>query len=564
MALFLAVAGTLYAQTPAPEWRSVGTTVVDTGLAGTAGGAVDRVWFSPEGVELYARLANGGTFVTSDFEHWRAANAEPPAPSQFRIQPGLIQFRGRSILGGSPTDLLVSPRDPDEIVIANKAGVWRSLDGGQSWAGLNEDLPNLPALGILEAGRRTRVVLAGEVVAEWLPGAKSGWIPTSIPVPHPERSLDAGTPLAVAVFSGDGVYAGSADGRLWASIDQGRTWRPPFKAGDSGVPAIATVPGEPRIAIAAVGRRVYRTMNGGLFWDDMTANFPVTRIMGVSADLSTGAIYVATRNGLFYTYADLRAAAPSADWQRITGLPDAALLDVKLDAEGNQLFVLLEGRGVMATLAPHRFREPKAVNALDRTSRAAAPGSLLSIIGTRSTSVTSGGLEFPILAATERETQLQVPFSVSGSTLQLSATDARALRRQFEVPLRAASPAIFVDQDGTPILLDADRGVLVESGTALEAGSRIQVLATGLGRVTPDWPTGLPAPAENPPKVAEAVRAYVDRQAVRVIRAALAPGYVGLYIVEIELPAVVNAGPAELYLEAAGQQSERVSVQLVQ
>jgi uncharacterized protein (TIGR03437 family) len=43
-----------------------------------------------------------------------------------------------------------------------------------------------------------------------------------------------------------------------------------------------------------------------------------------------------------------------------------------------------------------------------------------------------------------------------------------------------------------------------------------------------------------------------------VTEASLAPGYIGFYLIEIQLPQVVNAGPAELYVEAEGQQSNRV------
>ena len=42
----------------------------------------------------------------------------------------------------------------------------------------------------------------------------------------------------------------------------------------------------------------------------------------------------------------------------------------------------------------------------------------------------------------------------------------------------------------------------------------------------------------------------------------LAPGYVGLYLVELQLPALVNAGPAELYITADGQESNRVRLYL--
>jgi uncharacterized protein (TIGR03437 family) len=45
-----------------------------------------------------------------------------------------------------------------------------------------------------------------------------------------------------------------------------------------------------------------------------------------------------------------------------------------------------------------------------------------------------------------------------------------------------------------------------------------------------------------------------------VTRATLAPGYVGFYLIEVQLPKLVNSGPAELYLDVDGQPSNRVRV----
>ncbi|MDQ6663326.1 MAG: hypothetical protein M3Z23_02910, partial [Acidobacteriota bacterium] len=84
------------------------------------------------------------------------------------------------------------------------------------------------------------------------------------------------------------------------------------------------------------------------------------------------------------------------------------------------------------------------------------------------------------------------------------------------------------------------------------------ILATGLGKVKPNWPTGMPAPLDNPPAVVANVQAFVDRVPVEVTRATLAPGYVGLYLIELQLPALVNSGPAELSLSVEGQESNRV------
>jgi uncharacterized protein (TIGR03437 family) len=231
-----------------------------------------------------------------------------------------------------------------------------------------------------------------------------------------------------------------------------------------------------------------------------------------------------------------------------------------LDAGANQLYVALEGYGVYVALAPHRLRDAKVVNAADYSSRAAAPGTLLSILGARIQSAQSDNTAVPVLDASDRASQIQVPFEAQGETLSLSL-QAGAGTFTVGLPLQDASPAIFVDPEGTPLILDAD-GILLDSTKPARANSRIQVLATGLGRVKPDWPTGLAAPLKEPPRVAATVRAYLDGSAVEVTSATLAPGYVGFYLVEIQLPRIANAGSGELMIEAEGQESNRVRLYL--
>jgi uncharacterized protein (TIGR03437 family) len=119
---------------------------------------------------------------------------------------------------------------------------------------------------------------------------------------------------------------------------------------------------------------------------------------------------------------------------------------------------------------------------------------------------------------------------------------------------------IFVARDGSPMLLDSDQGVTLDAMNPAHSGTRIQILATGLGRVAPDWPTGVPAPLQNSPHVAGSVHVYLDRAPVEVTRAQLAPGYIGFYLVEITIPKITNYGPAELYLDVDGAASNRVRV----
>jgi uncharacterized protein (TIGR03437 family) len=236
-------------------------------------------------------------------------------------------------------------------------------------------------------------------------------------------------------------------------------------------------------------------------------------------------------------------------------------LDVKLDPEGNQLFVLLQGYGIYATLAPHRIGNLRLVNAADLSQRPAAPGSLLSVLGGRIQAARAGELVFPVLAASQTESQIQVPFEAQGRSVAL-AVEEGSRRVLLGLPLQNVSPAIFVDREGTPLVLNADSGVLLDAMNPARSNSRVQILTTGLGKVRPDWPTGLPGPVENPPQVVVTLRAYLDRAPVEVTRAVLAAGFVGLYLVEVQLPAILNAGPAELYLEAEGLASNRVRIYL--
>ncbi len=615
--------GCLYANAQtaplALDWRHIGNSGLDLSLAGVATGPVDRVWYSPDGSKLYARTSVGRVFQTADFERWTAASdTTAPAPGVSATVPGmpetgaalravtgpsarvysfgrnawrsddgganwsnLTDYKGVSIVGGPVADLAVSPRDPEEIVMAGPRGVWRSADGGLSWSGLNQTLPNLPVSRLLAVpgnGRGVRLALSGAeaLEVEWAPGEKTAWR-TAEPV---EFRRDATLKQALAgklkksvtavAASGSFAYAGDSEGRLWASSDLGETWVQFLLAESGPVEAIYIDPKDPRVAVAALrmpatastiqakSPHVLRTMNGGIFWDDITSNLPDVAAHGIAADRSSGAIYVATDAGVFYTTTDLASAGRPTNWVAVSDkLPKASAMDVRLDGGANQLYVALDGYGVYATIAPHRFRDVRVVNAADYSSRAAAPGSLLSVLGANVQSARSADVNIPVLDATDTASQIQVPFEARGTSLPL-VLEGGSGRILAGIALQSASPSIFVDPEGSPLILDADSGVLLDAMKPAHSNTRIQILATGLGRVTPDWPTGIAAPRSDPPRVVASVQAWLDRAPVEVTQAVLAPGYIGFYLIEVQLPRIVNAGPAELYLQAEGHESNRV------
>jgi uncharacterized protein (TIGR03437 family) len=161
-----------------------------------------------------------------------------------------------------------------------------------------------------------------------------------------------------------------------------------------------------------------------------------------------------------------------------------AARDVLLDAAGNQLYVALDGAGIIGAMAPHRFGDPRVVSAAGRTPGSVAPGSLLSVIGARVESAQAGNRQAPVLAAGELESQVQLPYELSGSGAVISFNAASGPIR-ITLPVTPAAPSILVDKDGNPLVVNADTGLMLDAGTPARARTRIQVLASGLGRTTP-------------------------------------------------------------------------------
>src|SRR5205085_5081032 len=171
---------------------------------------------------------------------------------------------------------------------------------------------------------------------------------------------------------------------------------------------------------------------------------------GVAFDRASSAIYIATDRGIYFAYAD----STSPSW---TLLRPGSATDVALDNSGNQLYIATDEFGVFAALAPHRARDPRLVSAADRVARAAAPGSLLSVIGARIQSARIGERSVPVLASTQLESQIQVPFEADGTNVQLAAQTTNG-SRQLGFTLLPVAPSIFVDPDGVPLVMNAETG----------------------------------------------------------------------------------------------------------
>ncbi len=544
----------LWAQSMDLAWRPIGTTVIGQGRAGFSGEAVAGLWYTADGTSLEVQLRDGRLFRRSlTDENWVAtANPSPrvQAPSagvpDSEAEEGLRVFEdpqsrfslyglGKSLwksedlgrhwrnltqagpinlVGSNVRQISFSPTNTGHIAIGTDEGIWFSGDAGQSWVGLNEGLPNLRIAKILatpSGGRGLLAVWSDGMIVEWVPGRKDAW----------------------------------------AARGQAAEWRNQISWSD---------PAKPLLRIASDGKSLRRTLNGGRNWDELGEGLAGGTIYGVAADWRAKAVYAATERGLFFTTTDLEAGGTAPPWIRLEGnLPARPVLDVYLDEASNFLYVSLAGEGVFLAQAPHRLRQPQLVSSGDLAMHATAPGALLTLVGAKVSAARMGGKPVRVLSASGSESQLQVPFDIAPPTVAVEIETTGA-QYQLQVEVAATSPVIFTDREGAPLLVDSFTGELLDPATPLVAGRKVQILMTGLGQVDPVWPMGMAAPLENAPRVVAPVRVWLNGKTLTVVRSELAGGYVGFYLVEVDLPPVLDEGIAPMAVEAGGRMSNTILV----
>jgi uncharacterized protein (TIGR03437 family) len=130
---------------------------------------------------------------------------------------------------------------------------------------------------------------------------------------------------------------------------------------------------------------------------------------------------------------------------------------------------------------------------------------------------------------------------------QVIMRKGRALGFGFDVKTLGYSgywPSIFLTTDGQPIVTHADYSLITSSNPA-HAGETIIIFATGLGPVTPPVATGVAAPLSPLTATVQASAITIGGQNATVTFSGLAPGFAGLYQVNVVVPAV---SPGQLTL----------------
>jgi uncharacterized protein (TIGR03437 family) len=220
----------------------------------------------------------------------------------------------------------------------------------------------------------------------------------------------------------------------------------------------------------------------------------------------------------------------------------------------------------------------------------ASPGSIITIFGSHLTnlsagvvvsadkvplptvlggvSVTVNGVPAPLFAISNNgqyeQINLQIPYEVTGqANLTIVVTNNGAVSDPVTLPLQREQPGIFVADWNTSAgaVLHGGDYSLVSAGAPAARGEVVLIYCTGLGPVSPAPPTGQPAPAS--PLSATTIPPVVSFGGVpagEVFFSGLAPGYVGLYQVNVRIPANAPTGAIDVVIQTEAQASKPVKL----
>jgi uncharacterized protein (TIGR03437 family) len=190
------------------------------------------------------------------------------------------------------------------------------------------------------------------------------------------------------------------------------------------------------------------------------------------------------------------------------------------------------------------------VNAATFQYRNLAPGSLVSMFGQNlnGATVQFNGVTAPILYASPSQLNLQVPWELQGSGATSVTVTGNSIGTEFEsLAVAQSDPGIFslgAPQGGQGAIENV-AGVVVNANSPAHAGDYIVIFANGLGAVSNTPKTGGTAVANPLSSLIGNLSVTIGGvPASGVFFAGLAPGFVGLYQVNVQVPQGVAPGDA--------------------
>ncbi len=225
-------------------------------------------------------------------------------------QAGINVWTSHGPPGGNVTALAIDPVLPSTVYAGTDGGVFRSTDGGATWAVANSGLTNpfVAALAIdpitpstLYAGTGGGVFKSTDAAATW--GTANVGLPTT---DVRALAIDPSTPSTL--YAG-ALFGGVFIGGVFKSIDAGATWGAALT--DDFLFALAIDPSTPSTLYAATARGVFKSTDAGATWS--ITGLPSTAGSLAIDPITPSRLYAGTGGGGVYKSTDAGATWRAAN-----------------------------------------------------------------------------------------------------------------------------------------------------------------------------------------------------------------------------------------------------------
>lgn len=359
-----------------------------------------------------------------------------------------------------------------------------------------------------------------------LSGAKTLYVSASGNVILGGSTADGTHDIIIGVKAGSGVNTGSWNGDYWAA---GLRWDP------SG-------------PLSFTGSALARGL-GRLTWT-RRLNMPVLKNVSGPLDFTASVAYALKSDG--------SGTVPLAQ----VGLGAKGFVGAAVDASDPQAFEIYFGTPVKAALVGTLVLNPYGVfngAGYAPAGNPVAPGEFLTLFGSgfaksemvvappypallNGVTVTVNGKPAPLRYVGPGQINALVPFATLGPTATVVVESGGTSSNAVAVPVAATAPGVFsLDSTGTGhgAVLHSDYSLVDDKKPAV-GGETVLVFLTGMGAVTPPVADGVAPGAST---IDAPVMVLAGGAQAQVGYAGMAPGYPGLYQLNVRLPAFLP-GPS--------------------
>lgn len=162
----------------------------------------------------------------------------------------------------------------------------------------------------------------------------------------------------------------------------------------------------------------------------------------------------------------------------------------------------------------------------------------------------------PLFFVREDQINLQVPYSVDGTSAMIQVIYEDIASESFRVPVATSSPGIFAYNELRDAVALHPDGSIVTNDNPARPGDIVAFYATGEGLTTPAGQSGRPAGQPLPAPLLP-VRVTIGGRDARIEYAGAAPGFVGLMQVNIRLAPDTPQGYVDIEMTVGAMPSQR-------